>query len=320
MAAPTNTITTVTPNVGIREDLEDVIYRVVPEKTPFTSNIGATKAKQSYHEWQIESLANPSASNASVEGNDVASVGAGNLPTRVGNTCQILTKSGAVSRTQQVVVLAGRDNEMARQKILKGIEIKRDFEMSAIGNNAAVAESGATPRSLGGALAWATSNVSRGSGGASGGFTASPGPAAATNGTLRSFSEALVKGVLATAFGNGGTPTQAYMGPTSKQEFSAFTGIAQIRKDAPGEGMATIVGAADVYVSDFGNLVLIAHPYGLTRDCLIIDPEYWKRATLDGVKTTPLAKTGDADKFLMTMEATLVAANQKSTAVVADIQ
>jgi hypothetical protein len=30
MAAPTNTITTVTPNVGIREDLENIIYRVAP--------------------------------------------------------------------------------------------------------------------------------------------------------------------------------------------------------------------------------------------------------------------------------------------------
>lgn len=28
MAAPTNTVTTVTPNVGIREDLENKIWRV----------------------------------------------------------------------------------------------------------------------------------------------------------------------------------------------------------------------------------------------------------------------------------------------------
>ena len=128
-----------------------------------------------------------------------------------------------------------------------------------------------------------------------------------------------MKGVLATAFGNGGTPSQAYMGPTHKQQFSAFTGIAQIRKDVPADGMATIVGAADVYVSDFGNLVLIAHPYAITRDCLIIDPEYWGRATLDGVKTAPLGKTGDSDKFLMTMEATLVCKNEKASAIVRDL-
>jgi hypothetical protein len=320
MAAETNVITSATPNVGEREDLEDVIYRVSPEKTPLTSNIGSTKATNTYHEWQIETLASASASNAHLEGDEITAMDSPNLPTRVGNTCQILRKTAGVSRTQQIVKLAGRDNELARQKVLKGLELKRDFEMSCIGNNAAVAQSGGTARALGGALAWGTSNVSRGSGGSSGGFSGAPGPAAATNGTQRTFTEALVKGVLATAFGNGGTPSQAYMGPTQKQEFSAFAGIAMIRKDVPGDGMATIVGAADVYVSDFGNLVLIAHPYGLTRDCLLIDPDYWKRATLDGIKTKPLATTGDADKFLMTMEATLVAANEKSSGFIADLQ
>jgi Family of unknown function (DUF5309) len=48
MAAPTNTITTLT-TVGVREDLEDVIYRVAPEETPFISNIGSAKANQTYH-------------------------------------------------------------------------------------------------------------------------------------------------------------------------------------------------------------------------------------------------------------------------------
>jgi hypothetical protein len=49
MAAPTGTVSTVTPNVGLREDLEDVIYRVAAEDTPFISNIGRGKAKQAYH-------------------------------------------------------------------------------------------------------------------------------------------------------------------------------------------------------------------------------------------------------------------------------
>ena len=49
MTAPTNTITSATPNVGVREDLEDNIYRVAPEETPFTSNIGTVKASNIYH-------------------------------------------------------------------------------------------------------------------------------------------------------------------------------------------------------------------------------------------------------------------------------
>ena len=47
MSAPTNTI--VSTQVGVREDLENIIYRVAPEETPFVSNIGNVKVKNRYH-------------------------------------------------------------------------------------------------------------------------------------------------------------------------------------------------------------------------------------------------------------------------------
>lgn len=317
MTAPTNTITGATPNVGVREDLEDSIYRVAPEETPFVSNIGTSKAKATYHEWQTETLATAVATNAQLEGDDYT-LSAGNLTTRVGNILQILAKTGGVSETQEVVDKAGRDSELARQKVLKTIELKRDLETRAIGNYASVAESGATTRKLGGILAWITSNDNRGSGGSDGGFSAGI-VAAATNGTQRTFTEALVKTTWATIFGNGGKPTQAYMSGTHKQQFSAFTGIADIRADVSGKGQATIYGAADVYVGDFGALTLIPHPYGLTRDCVLVDPKMAGISTLRGVSSKPLASSGDNEKFLITMEKTLVVKNEKAHGVIADL-
>jgi hypothetical protein len=304
--------------VGAREDLEDVIYRVAPEDTLFTSNIGKTKASAIEHEWQTETLAAPDETNAQLEGDDMGTVDAANLTTRVKNICQIYWKSGSVSRTQNVVNLAGRSTELDRQKVLKGIELRRDIEKRAIGDYASVAESGATPRAMAGAVAWITSNDSRGVGGADGGYNAGI-VAASTPGTQRTFTEALVKAMLATAFSNGAKVSQAYMSGTHKQQFSAFTGIADIRSTASGTGQATIYGAADVYVSDFGAITLIPVPYGLTRDALFIDPKMWAVATLDGVKSQMLAKTGDNDRFLLTAEKTLVCKNQKSSGVVADL-
>src|SRR5262249_29674223 len=218
----------------------------------------------------------------------------------------------------ELVKKAGRASEMNRQKALKGIEAKRDLEMRAIGNFASNAESGGAPRRLAGALAWLTSNVSRGTGGASGGFSTGTGSAAA-NGTQRTLTENLVKNVLASAFANGGHPSQAYMGPAAKQSFSGISGIASIRKEVKGEEMATIIGAADVYVSDFGSLSLIPHPYGLTRDVLLLDPPMMAIGTLDGWKSEPLAKTGDSERFLLTAEKTLVVKNEKAHGVVADM-
>ena len=96
MAAPTNTVTGETPNVGAREDLENVIYRVAPEDTPFISNIGKVKASAIAHEWQTEALANADATNAQLEGDDVGTLDAPNLTTRVKNICQIFRKTGGV--------------------------------------------------------------------------------------------------------------------------------------------------------------------------------------------------------------------------------
>lgn len=318
MTAPTNTVTSVN-NIGIREDLEDTIYRVAAEETIFSSSIGTVKATNTRHEWQIESLASADETNAALEGDDVSSLDAANLTTRVSNICQILTKKGGVSRTQEVVDKAGRASELARQKILKGIELRRDFEKRITGNFASVAESGATTRKTAGILAWLTSNVSRGAGGSSGGFSAGI-VAAATNGTQRTFTEALVKGVLATAFSNGAKLSQCYVDGTHKQQFSAFTGIADIRADVKGMNQATIYAGADVYVSDFGSISIIPHPYAaLSRDAFFVDPKMCAVGTLDGVKSRALAVTGDNERFLLTMEKCFVMRNEKGAAVVADL-
>ena len=317
MAAPTNTVTTVN-NIGIREDLEDDIYRIAPEKTPFTSNIGKVKASQTFHEWQIEDIEAVDTSNFQLEGDDVGTLDSARLTTRVGNYTQIFRKSGAVAGTQEAVTLAGRADEMDRQKMLAGIAMKRDVEARLIGNNASNAQSGGTPRKAAGALAWITSNDSRGSGGSDGGYSGGT-VSAATNGTQRAFSEALVKSVLATAFGNGATFSQAYMSGTHKQQFSGFTGIADIRANVSGTSQATIYGAADVYVSDFGSITLIPHPYGLTRDCLFVDPSMVAVGTLRAASSKALASSGDNEKFLLTCEKTLVVRNQRGLGCVADL-
>lgn len=317
MTAPTNTTTTAN-SVGIREDLSPLIFRVAAEETPFISNIGRAKASATFHEWQTETLASADADNAALEGDDVGTLGAPNLTSRVGNRCQIFTKSGGVSGTAQAVNMAGRDDEMARQKLLKGREAVRDLEKRAIGNYASQAESGANPRKMGGALAWLSSNVSRGSGGSSGGFS-SGNISAATNGTQRTFTEDQLKAVMSSAFSNGARPSQAYLGGTHKQQASAFTGIADIRVDAAGKKPATIMAAADYYVSDFGTVAMIPHAYGLTRDVLIADPDMFKLATLRPWSTKPLAKSGDSEKFLLTGEFTLECNNQTAHGVVADL-
>ncbi len=318
MAAPTNTVTTL-DNPGQREDLEDDVYRIAPEETPFLKAIGNKKVKARLHEWQTRTLAAPDPTNANVEGNDVGTLDAPNLTTRVGVLNQIWDKTGGTSGTTEAVDLAGRESELDEQKMLKGLEIRRDIEARFIGNYASNDESGATPRRTAGALAWLETNANRGSGGSDGGWQSGGLVSAATNGTQRTFTEALVKDVMATAFSNGARLKKVFMGGTHKQQFSQFAGIADIRINAPAQGQATIVAAADVYQSDFGRLEIIPHPYGLTRDALFIDPDYWAKGTLRRMFSQTLAKTGDNERFQMIEENCLICENELGGAVIADL-
>jgi hypothetical protein len=317
MAAPANLATTLN-SVGNREDLSDLISRVAPEETPLYSALSRAKATARYHEWQTETLRNPGV-NARLEGSATGTLKAPNLTARVGNFCQISQESGGVSRTQEIVDKAGRKSEMNRQKLLKGLEVKRDVELSLCSKSASRAESGADPRLSAGVLSWLTSNVSRGVGGSSGGFSAGI-VAAPTDGTLREFNESQVKAVRATSFNNGGKAKIAYMGMSLKQKFSGFTGIADIRADVKGANQATIIAGAEVYVDDVGNMNLIPHPYAFTRDCLLVDPDKAAVAMLDGFATKDLPVAGDSESFEITVEFTFQCKNERAHSVIADVQ
>jgi hypothetical protein len=317
MTAPTNTLTTYAA-VGNREDLENMIYKIAANKTPFTSNIGKDKAAATYHEWQTFSLRTPVGTNKQVQGDDTTATAA-KTTTRVGNRTQIFKESGSVSGTQEAVDAAGRSSEMAWQKLQKGEELATDIEVSMLGNYASIAGDGTTAAQTGGALAWMTSNVSRGAGGSSGGFSAGV-VAAATNGTQRPFTEALLQTVLASGFSNGAPNIrQAYMSASHKQIASSFTGIADIRSEVKGTNQAVIIAAADVYVSDFGQIAMIPVQYGLTRAVVLIDPDMLAVGTLRPMKTTMLGKSGDNTKFQVVAEKTLVCRNQRGNAVIADL-
>ena len=319
MAAPTNTATTLTQK-GNREDLTDILERVAPEETPCYSNIGAgQKATAVYHEWQTEDLATPSADNQVLEGDDTTDYEE-NVTVRVGNHTEISKKAFVVSGTQEAVKTAGRKSEIARHRAIKGIEVKRDLEAAFLSGNASRSQSGTDARRSGGILSWIETNESRGSGGASGGFSGTT-TTAPTNGTQRAFTETLLKDVMQSLFTSSGNSKrrQLYMSAAHKQTFSGFTGISEIRTQVSGAKQAIIHGAADMYMSDFGMLVAIPVAYGLTRDVLVIDPEYLGVSTLRAMKEEKLAKTGDNEKRHILCEKTLEVRNEKALGVVADL-
>ena len=310
MAQLTNTFETYDA-VGNREDLQNIIYNITPTDTPFMSSIGTGTATFTKHEWQTDSLAS-AASNAQIEGDDSPSA-AMSATSRVLNYTQISYKPVMVSGTQEAVIHAGVNSELAYQIAKAGKELKRDMELDLTGKTDATAGSGngGAARKSRGFESWTVTNNSYGSGG-------SNSSGSVTDGTQRVLTEALLKTELKSCFDNGGEPDLLLVGSFNKQKVSGFTGNST-RMDMAED--RNLVATIDVYVSDFGEVRVVADRVlrSSGRSALLVETEMFDTAFLRPFETQELAKTGDAMKRLLVAEWTLVAKNEASSATIADL-
>jgi hypothetical protein len=305
-------------SIGNREDLSDVIYSISPTDTPIMSSIGKTKATAVYHEWQTDSLAANTTANALVEGATASDITVS--PTsRLGNYTQIVGKTVMVSGTLEAVDKAGRKSEKAYQLAKISSEIKRDMETIITANQGQSAGNASTARTLGALLSYIKSNTSKNGTATTGVDPQTVGVSTRTDGTTRTFTEAMLKTVIASVFTNGGTPSTLFVSPTQKQVVSGFTGLAAQRYQVPTTGQATILAGADLYQSDFGVLSIVPDRFMRTRDALILDPEYAALAFLRPFQTNELARVGDAEKTQILAEFTLEVRNEAAHGGVFDL-
>jgi hypothetical protein len=313
----TNTYTTFDAK-GIREDLSDAIYNISPTDTPFVSNIKKEKASNTFFEWQTDSLAAASSSNQQLDGDDITSVTAATPTVRVGNYTNISRKTVAVSGTLEAVDKAGRKGELAYQLAKRSAEIKRDMEKAALENIGAQAGGTADARVSAGMGAWLKTNTAKGSGGTDPVYTNIP-DAARGDGTTAAFTEAMLKSAMKSAYDNGGKPEMLMVGSANKQTASGFSGVATKTFYQSAVEETAIIGAADVYVSDFGTLAIVPNRFQRSRDAWLIDPEYAAIAYLRPFMTVPLAKTGDAEKRMLLVEWGLKVHNEAAHAGIFDL-
>lgn len=311
-----------------REHLADIIYNISPTLTPFMNNISRDVAENTLTEWEIDSLADPDGSNAHIDGDEFAGDALDDAE-RIGNYCQISKKQLIVTRRANKVKKAGRRSELAYQLAKKGKELKRDVETVLLSNQVAAAGNSTTAPTTAGAPAWLKTNTDRGATGADPALsntTYGQPTTAATDGTLRALSEATLLTVLASVYDEGGDPDMIMMAPTVKQKFSNYmfgssSRIATQYQDqgATPRGGVTVVGAVDVYVSDFGMLDVVPNRFQRSRDVFILDSEYWGINYLDSFKTETIAKVGDSERRHILVDYALCSKNEAASGIVADI-
>ena len=332
MAVVTNTFTTYDAK-GLREDLSDLISDISPTQTPFQSNIGTRDAEATYFEWQTDALAAASATPV-VEGEDLSSFTAVTATARMGNYCQINMVDFIISGTEQTVLKAGRASEVGYQAAKAAKELKRNVEVACLLNGVgAVAGATGTARVTAGFPGWiktneTSTNVTKPS------YTGSTPTGAAqvwkSFGTPTAFTEAMLKTTMQECFNSGGEPSMLMVSPFNKSLVSGFSGIASSRYNVDGAEPSVIIGAADIYVSDFGNLSVVPNRFfttvvdagagSLMNDwALLIDPDEVKLATLRPYSIEALAKTGDADKRMALIEWGLQVSNEAAHGIIAGI-
>lgn len=323
MAALANTQLTTT-SVGNREELSDIINMITPEDTPIYSDIGKGTCSSVHPEWEIDELAAP-AENIRTEG-DEYSFDAGDTPDRVGNYTQILRKGDIISETQETVDQAGNANKTKRKKMKRGVELRKDIEFAIITNNASVA--GAT-REFGGLPTWITTNVSRGAGGANGGFDINTGlTIAATNGTQRAFTKAQMDDVMQQGYESGANFRNVYVSPWVKSVFVTFmsdSNVAPFRYAVNDGNRNSIIANADIYEGPFGKVFIkpnrvLAASAAVARNAFFVDTSMLSFLWLRKIhEDKEVARTGDAKKFVLIGEGTLKVHNEAGIGVVADL-
>jgi hypothetical protein len=321
MAIITSTTTTFDIK-GIREELSNIIYNISPEDTPFMSNAGREAVENTLYEWQRDVLAAAVSTNAQIQGDDITTFDAVTATVRMGNRTQISRKALIVADTVEAVSKAGRKAELAYQIAKRSAEIKRDIETNCLANIGAVAGSTATaPKTgtLGATIGTIDgSNVSMGAGGANGTdallFTV-----ARTDGTTRTFTESLLKTVLAAVWKNGGSPDTIMVDSIQKAVLSSFAGIATKTYSQTEARPAAVIGAADVYVGEFGTYSVVPNRFQRARDVWVFDFEYLALVYLRPFQVKDLAKTGDAEKKLLVTEWGLKVYTDFGHGLVADV-
>ena len=254
-----------------------------------------------------------------MEAGNTATPGARTDVSRYSNRTQIAEDVLSITKTQQAVQKAGGKDEVAYQETKAMVALKKDIEFGVLQNTTAIAAASGTAPQARGFLGFIATNTSKATAGTAG---VDPNPltnTAQTDGTLRNFTEALLKDVMKLRFDNGAETDNIYaMIPSALRSTADGFLAGQTRFDKAEDKALT--ATLEVYIGPFGRVKFVNARHMRARDVFLIDPQYAALGTLRGMKSTPLGVRGDADERLINCEWTLLVKNEKGHGAIRDVQ
>ena len=314
MAQPTNTFDSYDAK-GLKEDLEDVIYDVSPEETPFYTACAKVKATNTLHEWQTDTLRS-SAVNAHIEGDDTVAE-ARTATVRLQNYSQIFKNAVVIAGTEDILDKAGRAKEMAYQVMKIAKEQKLDIEKALFANQARVVGSSTAARKLAGAPAWMTTNVNFVSASSGANPTGDGTDARTDSGAPTAFTQAKFDDVMQDIWSSGGKPDTVYLSSFQMNVGLGFVGNNN-QRSAVQAGDEKVIKSLAVYVTPWGTVEFKPTRENRSSDIFIMQDDMWSCGLLRGTKNQALSKTGDNEKRQVVTELTLICRNEKASGGIFD--
>lgn len=298
--------------IGIKENISDVITNISPRKTPFVSAIGSEKVHQPIYQWQEDSLRAVSATTA-VEGADSTDITV--TPTVMrSNYTAIFSEAVKIAGTVQATQAYGRAKELAYQMAKSAAALKRDVENAFVGTAATANAGGASTARV------TASYQAQITGSGTSTFAAQSGNVWFMNTGVNLTETGLVNGIQS-AFTAGGDPTRILVTPSNSliiAGFASASGRYRTIQDSTVSNKTTLVNAVNLYVSPFGEQVVEVDRFLRAKNTLIFDPDMWSQATLRPWTRENLAKVGDSERQLIVGEFGLKHKNFAASAIVVD--
>lgn len=287
--------------VGKKEDVSDYIELITPTDTPFLSSIGTESIKQTLYQWQEDQL-RAVAQNAKLEGADGVDT-TRDQPAMRSNGTQIIAETFKVSGTADAVKLYGRDKVSARETMKTGKLVKMDLEHSLIGTGQTYV---AASEAVAGIFAGVQAQIAAGNQIDAGAAATDP------------LTEATIVNTHEKLYNEGSDATILMVKPSDSKVISGFGQLSgrTVNVENADKKLTKVI---NIYESPFGTVRVVKNRRIRVTDALLYDPKNWKLTVLRNWFREKLAKTGDADRWMIVGEFGLKHSHQKASALITGV-
>lgn len=327
MATPANTVNIFdadgAQDPSIRESLADWVSNVEPNDTRMVSTLARERAMSHIPEWQIDAY-NAENLTARPYGDTFEDEVRRNTERRK-TTLQTIHRGFKVADEEDAVDHAGFTKRLNREKVKAMIEQKIDIEKIIVRENQAMNApsgdngiTGQTP-SL---MAFLSTNTIKGVGGADGGWNATTKQYdARTNGTEVAFTEDMLIDILSKLWTQSGgiSGIEVMTNDIQKNKFNKFAGIAAQRIQNAGMKQASVIGAADTYLSNFGQVTVVLNRHMRQREIFVVRPDKMMLKTFWWLRDKMRPSDGNYKSYAITSSFGLCVKDERAQAGIFDL-